>query len=200
MSNTDARNQLFEKLIETFNDDELKILSFRLGLDYDDIAGKTKSVKAAELVLWCERHKRLDELEQVVRELRPEASIPKSNAGIERLAPDAQARSGVENKWLPVAANAGRELLAIDETIKDMASKQSELYKRMAILVSDMPKGKADQILKLIEMDCEYCKKNWASIKRHVANGAKAWEVYIRGTCPPEECDYFLSLLHDKTE
>lgn len=59
-----------------FNNSELKDLCFRLGLDWDDIAGDTRPEKAQELVLRLQRTGRLPELQTLVQTLRPHAQWP----------------------------------------------------------------------------------------------------------------------------
>ena len=62
--------QLRQQIAQLFNEEELKTLCFDLGLDYDDLGGKTAN--ARELVAYCERHHRIQELIAVVKKARPE--------------------------------------------------------------------------------------------------------------------------------
>lgn len=65
--------QLRQVLIEKFNDQELRNLCFDLAVDYDDLPGSAKGDKARELILFCVRHDRLQELVELSRRLRPSA-------------------------------------------------------------------------------------------------------------------------------
>jgi tetratricopeptide (TPR) repeat protein len=59
--------QLRQSLIESFDDNELRDLCFDLRIDYESLPGDGKSAKARELVTYCERHKRLDELQAAIQ-------------------------------------------------------------------------------------------------------------------------------------
>jgi DNA-binding NarL/FixJ family response regulator len=54
-----------------FNPAELEYLCVRLTINYDDLPGDTHQLKSVELVLYCERHGRLQELGEMVKTLRP---------------------------------------------------------------------------------------------------------------------------------
>ncbi len=58
--------QLRQSLVESFDDNELRDLCFDLRIDYESLSGEGKSAKARELVTYCERHKRLDELQAAI--------------------------------------------------------------------------------------------------------------------------------------
>jgi nucleoside phosphorylase len=60
-------------LIANFNDKELHELCDDLSIDYEDLAGQTKSEKARELVAYATRRGRMDELISQARNLRPHA-------------------------------------------------------------------------------------------------------------------------------
>jgi len=60
--------QLYHAIMGRFNDDELRTLCFRLGVDYDDLGGTAKSGKARELVLYMKRKRRLQELIHAVNQ------------------------------------------------------------------------------------------------------------------------------------
>ncbi|MCA9943984.1 MAG: leucine-rich repeat domain-containing protein [Anaerolineales bacterium] len=60
-------------LLDSFNPGELKDLCFELGIDYDDLPGDGRSVKARELILRLQREGRLDELVAYGRKHRPHA-------------------------------------------------------------------------------------------------------------------------------
>lgn len=63
---------LYQKIGESFSDDELRDLAFRLKVDYENLPGQTKRAKAQALVEKMGRLRRFAELLAVVRQLRPE--------------------------------------------------------------------------------------------------------------------------------
>lgn len=65
-------------LTERFDLEELRSLSFDLGIDYDSLRGEGKAGKARELVAYVKRHNRVSELIELGRSLRPD--IPWQNA------------------------------------------------------------------------------------------------------------------------
>ncbi len=69
------RQRLFEVLEQRFSNDDLRGLVFALGLDYDNLPGQTKSNKARELVLYCERRLKLDALAAEIRRTRPDIAL-----------------------------------------------------------------------------------------------------------------------------
>ena len=50
MAHTEQLAQLLENLVEHFDLEELRALCFDLGLDYDELRGEVKSVKARDLI------------------------------------------------------------------------------------------------------------------------------------------------------
>jgi len=56
------REGLRVTLGEVYNISELRVLCFDLGIDWDEIAGERKSERIADLLGYCERHKRLPDL------------------------------------------------------------------------------------------------------------------------------------------
>lgn len=67
---------LAEKLIEYFDMGELKRLCFELSIDYEDIDGETKTLIVLELIGYCKRRGRLQELIERARRHRPHVSWP----------------------------------------------------------------------------------------------------------------------------
>lgn len=68
---TDLRDLLHKH----FNENELRDLCFNLHINYEDLAGQTRTDKARELVEYCERHGRLSDLWQQIKKLRPSVFI-----------------------------------------------------------------------------------------------------------------------------
>jgi hypothetical protein len=50
-------------------------LALRLDVDFENLAGDAKEAKARSLVSYMRRHRRLAELRDMVRALRPEGEI-----------------------------------------------------------------------------------------------------------------------------
>ncbi len=72
--------RLRELLTTRFDEGELRTLCFDLGADYDSLPGEGKSNKARELVARIERYKRLTELVDAGKKLRPDIPWPLSDA------------------------------------------------------------------------------------------------------------------------
>lgn len=71
-----------------FDDNEIQDICFRLDVDYEELAGQTKSAKARNLVQHMKRRNRLDELMFKVRQLRPNIEINIGNVLNNALAPN----------------------------------------------------------------------------------------------------------------
>jgi hypothetical protein len=69
--NRSQRKRLRKILSEKFNEEELRNICFDLDVNYENLEGKGNSSKARELVLYCERYSRIDELVAAVKTLRP---------------------------------------------------------------------------------------------------------------------------------
>ncbi len=77
MNTLPKRNYLIKVrqiLAVNFNEGELRTLCFDLGIDYDSLPATGKSDKARELIAYCERHSRLNELVAIGKHLRPNIS------------------------------------------------------------------------------------------------------------------------------
>ena len=64
-------SELRLRMVEAFNESELRNLCFDMLVDYEDLPGSTKGDKARELITWCIRHGRLEELLKRCGQLRP---------------------------------------------------------------------------------------------------------------------------------
>lgn len=58
-------------IAEFFNLEDMRDLAMRLEVDFEDMAGETKEAKARAMVSYMKRRKRLVELRDMVRQLRP---------------------------------------------------------------------------------------------------------------------------------
>ncbi len=83
------RIQLRDDLLTVFNLEELRLLCRRLGLEYDQLRGKTQRDKAGLLIGTMERNGRLPELvQEVVRERPHLEEIYGAYIAIEAAAPE----------------------------------------------------------------------------------------------------------------
>ena len=70
------RIRLRELMVRYFNKTELETLCFDLGIDKDNLPNATKPELAQEIILYCERHDKLDRLLDICRDQRPHAEWP----------------------------------------------------------------------------------------------------------------------------
>jgi non-canonical purine NTP pyrophosphatase (RdgB/HAM1 family) len=70
------RIRLKELMVRYFNKEELEDLLFNLGIDQDELPNATKPELAKEIILYCERHDRLERLLEICRDQRPHAEWP----------------------------------------------------------------------------------------------------------------------------
>lgn len=67
------KTELLDRLRRHFNMTELRTLSFRLGINHEEIdRNEGQTAMARELIDYCIRHERLDELVALVNRLRPD--------------------------------------------------------------------------------------------------------------------------------
>jgi hypothetical protein len=66
----EVRDDLYQRLVRQFNVEEIRDLTFALGIDYEDLRGSGKSGIARELVLYMQRRNRLDDLNSAIQERR----------------------------------------------------------------------------------------------------------------------------------
>jgi len=67
--------RLLEILKTKFSSEDLSSLAFMLDIEYEDLAGDTKTAKAISLIGYCQRHDKLDQLRDAVRRARPNVVI-----------------------------------------------------------------------------------------------------------------------------
>ena len=75
-SRTELLNQIHDLINRTFNLDEFRELCSRLGVDYDNLRGETKSARIRDLIQKMDRHRRLDDLLNFCARLRPREAWP----------------------------------------------------------------------------------------------------------------------------
>lgn len=71
---TEAQARLRQQLVDSLSEEELKTVSFDLGVDYESLPAQGKASKARELVAHCERSGKIPELVAQCRKLRPNVS------------------------------------------------------------------------------------------------------------------------------
>jgi hypothetical protein len=74
------RVQRREMLIKYFNEAELRTLCFELNVEYEDLGGASRSGKALELVMYCERHGLTSKLEAALLARAAQAQAAASGA------------------------------------------------------------------------------------------------------------------------
>ncbi|MCB0078748.1 MAG: hypothetical protein KDD73_15155 [Anaerolineales bacterium] len=104
-----TRQWLRDQLSHRFNLDELRTLCFDLAIPYENLAGSTLSAKARELVTYCERHHRTDDLVALLREQRPDlfadAALPQRKRDVQAaLTSDGATAQGTGNIVLGAGA------------------------------------------------------------------------------------------------
>lgn len=68
------RRMMKRNLMDLFDLDELKSLSFDMDIDWDNLKGDIKELRIVEMVLYCERHGKKEELMTWCKKLRPHAN------------------------------------------------------------------------------------------------------------------------------
>ena len=71
--NRNTLAQLRHKVIELFNDDEVRNLCFDLGVDYDNLPGNAKPGKVRELIIELDRRQNISKLFELCRKERPDS-------------------------------------------------------------------------------------------------------------------------------
>ncbi|MFN2123655.1 MAG: SUMF1/EgtB/PvdO family nonheme iron enzyme [Candidatus Promineifilaceae bacterium] len=91
MTQTDPDRQkligLRELLSDSFNLEELRLLCFDLGLDYENLAGGTKTTKMQDLITYLQRRGELQKLLDEVKSQRPNVDWPDFSIGTENSTP-----------------------------------------------------------------------------------------------------------------
>jgi ribonuclease HI len=70
------RVEVIDKLRQSFDKSELRVLAFHVGVDFDDLRGDTLSELVGEFVAFCERRQLLDGLLEAVKLMRPNQDWP----------------------------------------------------------------------------------------------------------------------------
>ena len=95
-------SKLREQISTSFNISEIKDLCFDLGVEYENLSGATRADKTRELVKYCQRHGRLNELVKRCKEIRPNVSWEVSNVNVLQEAAVLVIGSGTAEKVLQI--------------------------------------------------------------------------------------------------
>ncbi len=85
---TDAqaeRVHLREQLDSLFSQDDIRVLCFDLGIDFDNLSGGTKQIKVQSLIVYCEQRGRIDDLIQRAATINPNMVRPALQQNRDRL-------------------------------------------------------------------------------------------------------------------
>lgn len=101
-----ALSRLDDQIANHFNLSELQDLCFKVDINFENLAGSTLNDKTLELVRYCQRHRRLNELLALLSELRPMVEWPEPVEVVTRpkTSPDVEAKSkpSIRRLWLLV--------------------------------------------------------------------------------------------------
>lgn len=82
------RNELYQMVVDSFDEEELRTLCFELGLEYDDLPARGRANKARDSISLFERQNRLMELVTLGTRLRPKLSwssiLPDPEPGVQK--------------------------------------------------------------------------------------------------------------------
>ena len=73
--------RLLACLGDNFSMEELRVIVIALEIDWDELAGSTKSGKAAGLIEYLQRREQLAELDAFIRHFRPDLSVGTIKSG-----------------------------------------------------------------------------------------------------------------------
>lgn len=77
---SDKKRELIDLLITYFNTAEIRELMYDLDISYDDLAGSTLRAKAVELVMYLDRRGQIDQLIELIQEVRPQIAFDASTS------------------------------------------------------------------------------------------------------------------------
>lgn len=101
-----ALSRLDDQIADHFNLSELQDLCFKLGINFENLAGSTLNDKTLELVRYCQRHRRLIELLALLSELRPMVDWPEPAEVVTspKASPDVETKpkTSIRGLWLLV--------------------------------------------------------------------------------------------------
>lgn len=141
---------LLKQIEQSFNNDELRLLCYDLGINYENLPGETRSQFARELILHCQRTGRLSDLIQVCRELRPNASWPSlsdfesdAEIKIQEVEPPLNRIQKVENEILSKVANSpiAEETLVLISKLSRTEDEHFYSLNQLEKIISRQPKN-----------------------------------------------------------
>lgn len=78
--------QLYRKMEPLFNESELEVVCFELGVQYEDLKGRNRLDKLRELIIYMERRQQLPDLINVVQKQRPRVNWEVDRVGVSETA------------------------------------------------------------------------------------------------------------------
>ncbi len=186
MLNTYSKNELVRILKACFNMSELVELCDFLNIEWEDLGGETKAEKAVELAKYCERRDLLAQLDRDVRSLRPEV-CPEARVRPHESAPHQMDEPATTANWRLMAVLSSVNLVRIGKAIARMQIEQIKLCQLIEAEIQDLPEQKRAQVERIIESNCEHCKRERAMIEVLAEDGAEDWREFIRDNCTVEE-------------
>lgn len=156
--------RLRKLLVNSFDLEELRVLCFDMGVEYEDLAGKTKTTKMQDLIQYLKRRGRLQQLIDAAAEERPNVNWPAIDTAEEE--PDA--------KQLTEAAGSG--------TKPDLDVADSYRDEKTGLIMVRIPGG---EFLYGEEKRLHYLPEYWIS-KTPVTNAHYVRFVGATGHEPPE--------------
>ena len=159
--------KLRDQMMEHFNKSELRDICFDLSINHENIAGDTLNDMARELVLYCHRLRRIEELVKYCEKLRPDASWHLIQADglvdtqhlLENNSPhdDKVSRDSIETyvqKWIDycVTWSQSEDMKdALERNWLDIEKTINLLYFRTGLPLSLQDKVAASQLVRIIE-------------------------------------------------
>ncbi len=128
--------KLLDLISRHFSEDELKTLCFELGIEFEDLGGVGKTGKARELLQFCRRNDKLQELVAALRAKRPDAEFESTLSG-----DDANDLATIERSpWLGIEFWQDKqpcEMYLIDERSTRVSLRPSRFELRVPKLIDD---------------------------------------------------------------
>jgi hypothetical protein len=86
-------------MLNSFDQEELKLIAFDLSINWDDLSGDTRPTKANALIMHFARRGELEELVALLREERPNADWPQLPMSMQQII-DEQALNPAQGDWV----------------------------------------------------------------------------------------------------
>lgn len=110
-----------------------------------------------------------------------------------------EAEKEATSRWLPAAETACNELLTMIATIATMRSKHVNACESVGKIFPNVPAEQLEPVVYFMKTRCGECAANLGSIRNHVENSFRNWEVFIVNNCEESQCEHIHSRL-EKTK